>query len=146
MKIIGSILILISAVTISYYYERWQRQSINNQKNICKFLEFIKNQIEFFSMPLLNIYEKYKDKNDCINLLINGKFEEITPSYVQNELKDCFSQLGTSYKDEQIKILNCTIENFKDKIKSSEKNYEQKIKVFRAISLFIGCSAVILLV
>ncbi len=146
MKIIGSILILISSVTISYYYERGQKQYVYNQKSIYKFLEYIKSQIELFSMPLNRIYEKYKDKNDCIYSLIEGKYEAITPLIIQNELKECFSQLGTSYKEDQIKILDYTITKIKEEINLAEKNYEQKIKVFRAIALFVGCSTVILLV
>ena len=142
MKIIGSILILIASITTSYYYEREQKKQIT----ACKFLEYIRCRIELFSLPLNRIYESYKEKDDYINALIHNEDVKVHSTVLKQELKDCFSQLGTGYKAEQIKNLDYSIMLIKKEISQSEKDYPQKIKVFRAIALFVGCSVAILLV
>ena len=78
--------------------------------------------------------------------LKKGEEPLIFPNEVRTLINDCFLQLGKSYKDEQIKNLDYTIEQLKEEIEQEEKDFSQKIKVFRAIALFIGCSTVILLV
>jgi len=146
MKILGSALILIASVTISYYYERGKKQNITNLRAISAFFEYIKNQIDLFSLPLPRIFDKYMDENNCVISLKKGEEPLIFPNEVRTLINDCFLQLGKSYKDEQIKNLDYTIEQLKEEIEQEEKDFSQKIKVFRAIALFIGCSTVILLV
>lgn len=146
MKILGSVLILVASVTISYYYERQQKEQIVNLKSICRFLEHVKYRIELFAMPIKRIYEEYKDKDECIEGLMNGDSIELFSNELMGELNACFSTLGSCYKDEQISKLEFTISLINGEITALEKEYSQKIKVFRAIALFIGCSAVILLV
>ena len=53
---------MVASVTISYYYERQQKEQIVNLKSICRFLEHVKYRIELFAMPIKRIYEEYKDK------------------------------------------------------------------------------------
>lgn len=146
MKIVGSLFIIISSILISYRYEATQRQWILNLKSVCRFLEYVRGQIELFSLPLHIIYEKYNDKTECINALINKEELDYFSSSLDKELSECFSELGKSYKDEQLKTLDYAIMKIKKELSQAEKEYAQKIKVFRAIALFVGCSAVILLV
>ena len=96
MKIVGSLFIILSSIAISYRYEATQRQKIQNLKSICRFIEHVKSQIELFSLPLHIIYEKYKDKNDCINALINKDNFSFFNSSLDKELRECFFMLGKS--------------------------------------------------
>ena len=146
MKIVGSLFIILASIAVSYQYEVTQRQKMHNLKSICHFIEYVKTQIELFSLPLHIIYEKYKDKTDCINALISKETFSYFNSSIDKELSECFSLLGKSYKNEQLKTLEFVIEITKNELNKLEKEYIQKTKVFRAIALFIGCSAVILLV
>lgn len=146
MKITGSVLIIIASVAVAFYYENKQKNNLIMLTSVYNFLEFIKNQIEFFSLPLNLIYEKYQPKNDCILSLIGGEVPKIFSQNIQDKLADCFLQLGKGYKTEQIDKLNYTISQIEKEINTMQRENTKKIKIFRAISLFIGCSIVILLV
>lgn len=146
MKIVGSLFVILSAIAVSYRYEAIQKHRITNLKSTYHFLEYIKGQIELFSLPLHTIYDKYKDKTECVNTLIKKEHFSFFNSSLDNELSECFSKLGKSYKDEQLKTLEFSISKIKTELYHAEKEYAQKIKVFRAIALFIGCSTVIILV
>ena len=146
MKIIGSVLIIFSSVTVSFYYEKHLKEQIKSLKAILDFVEYIKNQIQFFSLPLNDIYARYGSDNPYINKLKRGETVEGLDTETQDELYNCFSALGRGFKDEQIQRLEYTNFKIKAKIETFEKEYSQKNKVFRAIAIFIGCCTVILLV
>lgn len=145
MKFVGSLLIIISTVAISGVYEKRKKQSLTSLKLICSFLEHAKCQIELFSLPISRVYEQYAEKNEQIYALICGKHDPSIPNDIEAELFYCFSNIGKSYKDEEIKKLDYALLKLKRKIEQYEKESSQKIKVFRAISIFLGCSTVILL-
>ena len=146
MKIIGSILIIVASVTISFHYEKQQKAKITLLKSILNFIEYLKNQIEFFSLPLDVIYRKYSSQNEYLTALTRGEVLFPCTERIKDELLNCFGSIGTGYKSEEIKKLEYLAMKISDEITYEEKEISQKIKVFRAISLFIGCSTVILLV
>ena len=146
MKIIGSAFIIVASITVSFFYEKKQKENLMLLKSICSFLEYIKNQIEFFSLPLNVIFEQSSNKTCLINELIVGKEIDVFSQEINDEINICFSGLGKSYKSEQIKKLDYTIMFLKEQINKTQENYSEKIKVFRAIAIFVGCSMVILLV
>ena len=141
MKIIGSFLIIISSIIASYIYEKQQKEKIESLKNLDKFIIYIKQQIEYFNYPLDIIYSKFNNKN-TVSLTVQPNFE----SELNKDIKDCFSQLGKGFKSEQIKSLEYLHSKINIKLLNLEKSYIEKVKVFRAISLFIGCCTAILLV
>ena len=73
MKIIGSILIVLSSIIASHFYESNLKHQLAQLKDINKFIVFIKSQIEYFSLSLNEIYLKFNSKNEQINKLINKK-------------------------------------------------------------------------
>ena len=115
-------------------------------KQIKDFVSYIKIQIELFSLPLSEIFSKYKHSNDLIEELIETKQVAAFSKQTRDELFSCFSVLGTGFKDEQLSRLTYLITFLDKTVTESEKDYPQKIKVNRALSLFVGCSTVILLI
>ncbi len=146
MKIVGSILIILSSITVTFFYEKKLKEQINTLKLFIEFFEHVKNQIEYFSLPLNEIYDKYTSSNSCILDIIHGKRIECLDEEINNDILNLMSLLGKGLKGEQIKNLEYINICLDKEIKQYEKEYNQKVKVFRAMALFIGCCTVILLV
>lgn len=146
MKIIGSLLIIIASIVTSFFYENKLKNQSVQLKEINKFIVHIKNNIEFFSLSLNDIYKKYNSNNELIYMLISKKQLDFFDSEIEDELTNTFSGLGCGFKDEQIKKLEYLHTFLNEKIKDFDENYTKKTKVFRAMSLFLGCCAIILLV
>ena len=146
MKLFGSVLIIIASITISYYYEKQQREKILLLKSVLNFIDYIKDQISYFSRPIDEIYQKYKYQNESLYGLIHGEISFPFSKNILDELRDCFSGLGQGYKEEEIKKLEYVSKKVSEEALILEKELAQRVRVFRAISIFVGCSVVILLV
>ena len=145
MKIIGAILILLVSIIVSSNYEKRKKQEIVDLKAMVSLLQFIKNQIEYFSLPISEILAKYSTDNECVKRFVDTGYLSFSDKNIQDELIKCFTQLGKGFKEEQISLLNYNIELTNKTIKSNEESNPQKIKVYRAMSLFISSCVVILL-
>lgn len=146
MKIFGSLLIILTSIVISHIYDKRQKEKILAIKELLEFISFVKIQIEYFSLPLNTIYTKYNNNSHYVSNLIKEKPLEILDRETADELTKCISCLGKGFKKEQIEYLEYITSFLSKKITDNESNYQQKTKVFRAISLFVGCCVVILLV
>ena len=146
MKIIGCLFIITASILASYLYEKRLKYQSTQLKEISKFVSYIKTQIEFFSLSLNEIYIKFNSNNDLINKLISKEPIDLFDKQIGDELSNTFLYLGNGFKQEQITKLEYIQAFLEEKIKDLDKNYAQKTKVFRAMSLFIGCCIVILLV
>ena len=146
MKIIGSFLIIFVSLASSYYYEKHQKEKQRELHSICEFLEFIKSHITHFSAPLDKIFDSYQDKNHYIVALLSHEQLKCISESLNAVFLKCFNSLGKGYKDEQIKLLDFTINEALKELSDLEKDYKQKTRVFRSMAIFIGCSIVILLV
>lgn len=145
MKIIGAILIFLVSIIVSSNYEKRKKQEIVDLKAMVSLLQFIKNQIEYFSLPISEILAKYSTDNECVKRFVDTGYLSFSDKNIQDELIKCFKQLGKGFKEEQISLLNYNIELTNKTIKSNEESNPQKIKVYRAMSLFISSCVVILL-
>ena len=145
MKILGGLLIIITSIIVSHTYDNRQKERIRALKEISDFISFTKMQIEYFSSPLKEIYAKYNKKSIYVDRLINKETLEILDKDTMDELSSIISSLGKGYKDEQIKHLDYLRTKLTSKIAECEGNYQQKTRVFRALSLFVGSCIVILL-
>lgn len=146
MKIFGSILIIIASIVAAYFYEEHQKNKQKCLKELLCFIEYIKNQISFFTMPLQEIYTHAKKDNTVIQKLISCEKVSEYGKELEDELSFCFETLGKGFKTEQIKTLEYTEKQISFKIDEQEKHLPQKVKVFRAMSIFVGCCSVILFV
>ena len=97
-------------------------------------------------MPLSEIFSRYKYTSKYLSELIDTKDVSFLNKEIRDELYACFSVLGTGFKDEQLNRLSCLVTFLEKTITESERDFPQKIKVNRALSLFVGCSTVILLI
>ncbi len=148
MKIIGCALILISSILCAYFYENGLKAKISKLEELIAFITYIKNKIEYFSVPINKIYEQYENKSDFINNLItNQSLEGVSfDKGTNNAINEFFCSLGNGYKKEQIALCEYNIGLFNEKVQALKTEYPSKTKVFRSMSLFTGISTIILLI
>ncbi len=154
LKLIGSILILCASVSACYFYEKNEKRKIYLCERYCELIKFIKSQIQYFSTPIDKILSSYKTQ-----LALN---EEEFSEYIElSKLKEClrwsdkeektilepfFLSLGKGQKAEEISLCSYTVTELEKITEKKKADYRNKIKSFRAIAMFIGACAVILLI
>ena len=148
MKIFGCVLIFVSCLLSSHFYERYLKKRIEILEEFISLIVFIRNKIEYFSIPINKILLEFNAKTKFIKSLIENK--EINCAYfdkeTENLLSSFISNVGNGYKNEQIALCDYNIEIFRQKMNKNKEEYPKKVKTFRAVSLFIGISIIILLI
>ena len=114
MKIIGSIFIIFASIVSSYYYEKKLKVEISNLENLCSFIMFTKNRIEYFSIPIKQIINDYSEKTpflyDLINRFDNGDLKFLEAS-TKNDIFDFFNSIGKGFKKEQLDLCTYTLKS-----------------------------------
>ncbi len=149
MKIIGALLILCASICSCVFYEKNEKSKISSAIKACDFIKYIKTQIEYFSTPINKIIASYEDKSPLIEDLSTKSFSVAKRLLDRGDFKlvfDFFSSLGKGLKDEELSLCSYTIEELQKCIEKKEKDYPDKIKVFRAMALFFGFCVIILLI
>ncbi len=148
MKMIGSVLILLSSILCSFYYEKRLKNRISKCEELISFISYIKSQIEYFSYPIDVIYDKYEQKTEFIMEIISGQTisDKIFDAYTRKNISNFFSQIGKGFKKEQITLCSFLIEELSNQLLKYKSDYPSNVKVFRSMSLFFGISTIILLI
>lgn len=149
MKFIGAILIISASIYASFYYEKRLKAIIDNQLALIEFIEYISSQIEFFAKPINEIFNEYNTNNLLVLEILNKKeLSNISciDSKVQKDVYKFLCILGKGYKKEQLTICSYTKGQLISCTDALKMEYSKKCKVYRSLSLFIGVSAVILLI
>ena len=149
MKILGAILILFSSIFSCTVYEKSEKSKIASTKQVCAFIKYIKAQIEYFSTPVGKIFASYNEKSPLVERLCEKEFSLAKKMLDKDDFKlvfEFFGELGKGLKNEETAMCAYTIEALEGSITKKEKEYPDKIKVFRAMALFFGFCIVILLI
>jgi len=158
VKTLGLCLIFLSSVSIGFLVSHKTKEGAKNLREIIKFINYIKNQIEFFNASLEEIYSSYKTDNDTFNNFVNDISEHgwnialstaynmCLPQRIIQELKNYSSLLGKSNKDEQLIHNNYYINFFENEYRLLEKSTTEKTKVSISLGIYIGMMLVILFI
>lgn len=147
MKIIGCGLILIASLVCAFYYEKRIKDKLSRYNELISFISYIKNQIEYFSYPINEIFTKYQDSSPFINSIIDNNLDtKYLTSEEATQINDFIASLGKGYKKEQIALCEYNISFFNVSLEKTKYEAPKKIKVFRSMSLFVGICSIILLV
>lgn len=149
MKILGSLFILIASISSCVVYERSEKSKISSTKEICELIRYIKSQIEYFSTPISKIFASYAEKSPLLSELCEKRLDLAKKSLDKDDFKtvsEFFTTLGKGLRDEELALCSYTLETLENSIAKKEKDYPDKIKVFRAMALFFGFCVVILLI
>ena len=148
MKISGIILIVISSILSSIIYERKQKEKLRIIEEILSLISTIKTKISYLNLTIDDIFSSYKEKNSLIDDIKNKRytFLENFDKETRKEIVDFFECIGKGYKKEQIsscEYLEITLNNQLTDLKADVKN---KIRIFRAMTLFVcGCIIIFLI-
>lgn len=149
IKILGSILILFASIYACIAYEKREKSKLSALNTTIEFIKHIKAQIEYFSTPINKIFATYEHSSEVTKKLAKKDINDSQSDFDKESFKvvsNFFSSLGRGVKSEQLSLCTYTINELE---KISEKNmadYPNKIKVFRAMALFCGICAIILLI
>ena len=122
------------------------------------FMNYIKNQIEYFNTPISDIYTSYEKNNNMLDELVlnisvsgwNSALQNTQKLFLSNDtiqkLEQFGSYLGKSNKDEQLTHCNYYIKLLEDEYDKLEKDAPQKTKVSLALGLSCGLMLIILLI
>ncbi|MBQ8738029.1 MAG: hypothetical protein IJZ04_00890 [Clostridia bacterium] len=154
LKLIGSILILCASVSACYFYEKNEMRKIHLCERYCELIKFIKSQIQYFSTPIDKIFSSYKAQ---LALSEDEFTEYMELPKLRNSLKwndkeekailePFFSSLGKGLKAEEVSLCSYTVTELEKITEKKKADYPSKIKSFRAIAMFVGACAVILLI
>lgn len=147
MKIIGCGLILIASLVCAFYYEKRIKEKIARYSELISFISYIKNQIEYFSYPINEIFERYQPCSPFISSIIENNVDtKYLTSEEKAQINEFVASLGKGYKKEQIALCEYTISFFNVSLEKTKYEAPNKIKVFRSMSLFVGICSIILLV
>ena len=147
MKYFGALLIMCGCITLSYFYEKNEKNKIRHLIKMKDFITFIRTKINLFLTPLSELYEEYND--DFIAELSKDGFSTLNKYFNNNiceYLEDFFKSMGKGMKDEELALCDYTITQLSAGIEKAEAEYKNKIKVFRTLVIFSGASLVILVI
>ena len=144
MKIFGCFLVLISSVFCAYFYEKSLKTSLLKYSEIIEFIKYTKSQIEYFSTPIDKIFTSFESKH--INEVIKNKSAPRFFIKDYAKLNEFLSSIGKGFKKEEINQCEYNISYFQDEYSKIAYESPNKIKVFRAMSLFVGVTIIIFLV
>lgn len=148
MKLIGIILIVLSALFASVVYERKTKNGLKLLNDLISLISNIKEKISYFNLPIENIYQDVLSKYEFITEIKSGKYEFLNEFDIdtKNNLVNFFTTLGKGFKAEQITKCEAMLNDLNIKLQSSKTEAKNKIRVFCAISFFIcGCIIIFLL-
>lgn len=152
IKILGAILILSASICACVFYEKRQKEQLSSIIECNDLIQFIKSQIEYFSTPIekiFNLYSKESSHSAVTKSIIENRLESIKDLFDMEDfslINEFFSTLGMGVKTEQLALCSYTIEELEKAIKKKKAELPEKIKVFRAMALFIGICIIILLI
>lgn len=149
MKLIGAIFIICASICASFFYEKGLKEKINNHTALNELVLHMKSQIDYFEKPICEIFKDFYIENEVIKEITEKKelsnFSWVDIS-VRKEICSLFSAIGKGYKKEQLSLCDYTSKLLSSCIEKMKLEFSKKAKVYRSLSLFIGFSAVILLV
>ena len=112
------------------------------------FISYIKSQISYFSLPIDSIYSKYSSNKAEIAEIKKGNYSSLKNfnENIRTETISFFESIGKGFKTEQISKCEILITNLTNELTALKADTKNKIKIFRAISLFISVCIIIFIV
>ena len=155
-KLVGSGSIIISALVLYLEMQKFEKQKINQINAYILLIEYIKNQIECYMIPIDRILMTCsEDLISTCGLDTNAhpsnliELMDLAVFYIDDQSIDVLykfaNDFGLAYKDEQIRACEqCIIGLSKEKERISDKDSKDK-KVHLAICLCISFSLILIL-
>ena len=156
LKPLGLIIILLNCIGGGLYSAYKTRTELYDLKETLSFIKHIKNGIEHFNSTLDEIYSTYKTENHRFLIFLeNIKSKGMLHSVIDNStlflnkktreiLYEMSVYLGKTQRNEQLNLLNYTIEKIKNEYDILEKKAPEKTKLSLTLYIYAGLMLIIL--
>ena len=153
-KIIGSALVLSVALTLSMIKNRRIDEKISQLSSLCALISFFRLQIDLYCAPIGEIFKR-ADKDVVLRCrfrkdpLTADAFTDIDTclsSDVISLLSSFASELGGSYRDEQLKSCDYHLAKLKERLSRLEKDAPNEKKLNTVLFLSAATGIIILFI
>lgn len=158
MKTLGLFIIFICPLLLGAFSSHKTKTALTQLRSMLDFMNYIKNQIEYFNTPINDIYSAYENTGNALRDLVfdisvsgwtyalQKKQDLYLPDDIIQKLSQFGSHLGKSTKEDQLTHCNYYIRLLEDQYEKLEKEVPQKTKVSLALGLSCGLMLIILLI
>ena len=153
-KLIGASLVVASAAFIAHIRNREIDEKISQIKALCSLISFFRSQIDLFCVPVgeifkradANLIKKCRFAKGGENAASFSELEGNLPDDVLALLSSFSSELGTLYREEQLKSCDHYISRLKEKLDLLESNAPKQKKLNTVLFLSAAIGIVILFI
>lgn len=155
VKIIGSVLLLISSALCASRMISAEKSKIDTIETFISLISYIRNQIDLYSSPIGKILDKISsDTLDKLHLTSPPvKFDDLLKTEglpigeeTEKTLREFSSSLGKSYREMQIKLCDKALSELEAQKKKLQTAFPSRKKTILALCFGIGGVAVIALI
>ncbi len=156
LKIVGLCLIFLSSVGVGFYSSRKLKTALQQAKEMLDFINYIKQQIEFFNTPLNEIYSAFENQSCLLSPLVKDISHEgwnmalkntkklFIPEPFLSIVKDFGENLGKTNKKDQLEKCEHYIQDFEKEYEKLKITTPEKIRTSLALSVYGGLMIIIL--
>lgn len=157
-SIIGACLISLSAMAYFKEINTYKRRGLKQSEAFIELIEYIKNQVECFLLPIDKILEacdkgllaKCGFTTDSKSPLSISEIIDYSDLYVDTEvaglMKKFANEFGSVYKDEQIRLCNYCISELKSYVNKAQGRYANDRRMYLGLSLCFAVSLIMMLI
>ena len=158
MKLAGIILASICTVGIGLYKAVYLKKEMELMDNLLDLMKYIKSNIEYYNMPLIDIYKSYIPKKasfgDTVDEIANDGWaktlEKNKYSYLSPQTKkliaDYGNALGCTYKEGQLQHNGYYIGEMTKMLDEAKVYTPQRMKVYISLGVYAGLLMIILFI
>ena len=157
-SIIGACTISLSAMVYFKEINAYKRRGVKQSEAFIELIEYIKNQVECFLLPVDKILEAC-DKGllsrcgfnaDSRSPLSISEIIDCSDLYVDTEvaelMKKFANEFGSVYKDEQIRLCNHCISELRCYVNKAQAKYTNDRKMYLGLSVCFAVSLILMLI
>ena len=158
LKALGLSLIFICSVGIGFYSSVVQKTALEQAKEMLDFMYYIKNQIEYFNMPLNEIYSSFEEQSRFSSSLVKDistkgwthalrkQKKLLLPSPCISIINDFGNTLGKTERKDQLEKCDYYIKEFEQEYENLKEVMPKKTKTSFALCIYVGLMIIILFI
>lgn len=157
MRYLGVVIIVLVSLSVSNSYRKYSERRLVYIEGFLSFLSFVRKNVYCSLKPILRIADDFQDEGlSYLGFLDEARHRGVKeayltvrkraglPSDVDRLLLECFSELGTSYPDTELKLLDSTLGEL-DKLLERERGATASgVRLFYALTLSLAFGFIIL--
>ena len=159
MKLAGAFLLLVSAVLFSYEKCNGLKRHLIILEELLRFIERVRVEICCYLKPITDIADDFSSEilseigflSDIRKYGAHKAYINLRPRLMLSEkenkvLDSFFSRIGTAYAEDEIKLIDITVSQMTDFVRSEREKLPKQKKLYLTLSCAASLGVVILLI